>query len=323
MIAKFINCRSAAVYAAGHFLVDFSCAFVMFSRQPDPIWFLVYNFLAFAMQFPIGILADRYANNRMFAIVGIALVLAGVMPFPVILSMLLVGLGNAAYHIGGGRDALLRSRRLTPLGIFVSPGAVGIYLGSLMSREQRLQLILPVLLLVCMTLIHIFCSGEKVFSRIRKPIPVTLGLMSIIVLIRSFAGMSMTTPWKSGVYLFAAAVGAAFGKTLGGVLADRFGIRKCGCFSLMISALLFCFPGSGLAGVFGVLFFNMTMPITLRRAADALPGAEGAAFGLLTLGLFIGFLPKAFGITISPYLGAVLSVLSAIALMLDREKRNV
>ena len=41
------------------------------------------------MQFPMGILADRYANNRMFAIVGIALVLAGVLPFPVILSVLL------------------------------------------------------------------------------------------------------------------------------------------------------------------------------------------------------------------------------------------
>ena len=302
--------------------MDFSCAYVMFSRQPDPVWFLVYNFLAFAIQFPFGILADRYGNNRLFAALGIGLVVLGILPFPVILSVLLAGLGNAAYHIGGGRDALLRSRRLTALGVFISPGAVGIYLGSLMSREPRLQFILPVLLLVCMALIHFFCSGEKVFSRIRKPIPVTLGLMSIIVMIRSFAGMSMAAPWKSGIFLFAVAVGAALGKTLGGVLADRFGIRKCGCISLMVSALLFCFPSSGPAGVLGVLFFNMTMPMTLRRAADALPGAEGAAFGLLTLGLFIGFLPRAFGISISPYLGALLSVLSAIALMLDREKQN-
>ena len=74
--------RSAAAYAAGHFLVDFSCAYRMFSLQADPIWFLLYNFLAFAVQFPLGYLADRLGNNRFFALTGISLVFAGIFPFP-------------------------------------------------------------------------------------------------------------------------------------------------------------------------------------------------------------------------------------------------
>ena len=44
-----------------------------------------------------------------------------------------------------------------------------------------------------------------------------------------------------------------------------------------------------------MFLFNMTMPVTLHRAAMLLPGHRGFAFGLLTFGLFLGFLPAAFG----------------------------
>lgn len=314
--------RSAAIYAAGHFLVDFSCAYIMFSRLPDPVWFLVYNFLAFAIQFPTGILADKLGNNRLFAVTGIVLVLAGFFPFPVIAGVVLIGLGNAAYHIGGGREALLKTDKLSALGIFVSPGALGIWLGSHLSGVNGVGYLLPVLLLGLMGLVISFCDGNKILSRPGKPFPVTLLLMGMVVLIRSFVGISMVTPWKIGPYVFAAAVGAALGKAIGGILSDRFGLRKCGFFSLLAASLLFCFTESPLAGILGVVLFNMTMPITLRRAADAIPGAEGAAFGLLTLGLFAGFLPGSFGITVSPYAGALLSFISAVLLLLDRRKQN-
>ena len=39
----------------------------------------------------------------------------------------------------------------------------------------------------------------------------------------------------------------------------------------------------------------MSMPITLRAAADALPGLKGFGFGLLTFALFLGFLPTWLG----------------------------
>ena len=50
-------------------------------------------------------------------------------------------------------------------------------------------------------------------------------------------------------------------------------------------------------GLSGVLFFNMTMPVTLYELYRRLPGNSGAAFGLLTFALYLGFLPVYTGMT--------------------------
>ena len=88
--------------------------------------------------------------------------------------------------------------------------------------------------------------------------------------------------------------------------------------SLVLAALLFLLPDAGFAGVLGVLLFNMTMPITLRQACKAVPGMEGFGFGLLTFGLFLGYIPSAFGISFAPWIGALLSLGCAGLLWLDK-----
>ena len=59
----------------------------------------------------------------------------------------------------------------------------------------------------------------------------------------------------------------------------------------------------------------MSMPITLRGAADALPGMPGFSFGLLTFALFLGFLPTWLGIP-GPAEGWFLSLGAALSLAL-------
>ena len=44
-------------------------------------------------------------------------------------------------------------------------------------------------------------------------------------------------------------------------------------------------------GILALLLFNMTMPMTLYLLAEHLPHLPGFSFGLLTFGLFLGFLP--------------------------------
>ncbi len=82
------------------------------------------------------------------------------------------------------------------------------------------------------------------------------------------------------------------GKTSGGFLYDKLGGFPAAILSLGLAAVLFCFSGTPVCGCAAVLLFNMTMPLTLRAAADLLPGARGFSFGLLTLALFLGFLPE-------------------------------
>ena len=302
---------SAAVYALGHFLVDLSCALIMLSVGAEIWHFVMYNFLAFAVQMPIGLLADGIGNNRRFALIGVILVVLGFLPCPVIFRVAFVGLGNACYHIGGGRDALLQKGGLTGLGFFVSPGAIGILLGTLCSHIAWLHMVVAAALVICWILVISFCNDCAVFSKKGRFSVPQAAIMMSVVLLRSFVGMSMETPWKIGGFIILGALAAAGGKALGGVLADCFGWKITGTVSLIISGLLFLLPENGMIGIIGVFLFNMSMPITLGQAADSCSGYEGFAFGMLTFGLFLGYLPSVFGITVSSWIGAMLSLISA------------
>lgn len=307
------------LYAAGHFLIDFSCALIMLSRNNSPWHFIAYNFLAFAVQMPIGLLADIFGRNRRFALIGVLLVLVGFLTTLPWLQTVAAGLGNACYHVGGGRDALLNSKGLSGLGIFVSPGAIGIFLGIVWAGNQTAIWTSGILLLLCGILIAAGCSPEKIVLPKGSMKLRSAGLMFLVVILRSLVGMCIETPWKIGIYITLGAVACAFGKALGGILADRLGAKLTGIISLLAAAVLFFLPDIGIAGVLAMLLFNMTMPITLGHAAKSCPGFEGFSFGLLTFGLFLGYVPTAFGISISPYFGAGLSVISAVLLLLDRE----
>jgi len=309
---------TAAVYAVGHFLVDLACALMMLHTLPDPVWFLVYNFCAFAMQMPIGLLSDILGRNRPFALVGIALVLLAACLLPGPLRVIAMGRGNACYHVGGGREALLHDDKMTGLGIFVSPGAVGIYLGTVLAQNETVHIAAFVALAIIAAAAWVCCPGGVKRNPLSRPQPMLAMLMLIVVIVRSLIGLTMESPWKIGIFVMLGALAAAAGKAAGGFLGDKFGSRNASVLSLVLAAVLFLLPDVGIAGVLGVLLFNMTMPITLRRACDAVPGMEGFGFGLLTFGLFLGYLPSAFGITFAPWVGAVLSLACAGLLWLDK-----
>lgn len=311
--------QTAAIYAIGHFLVDFSCSYLLLNRQPEPWLFIVYNFCAFALQMPIGLLADMTGRNRTYALSGIALVLSGLLPLPITARVLLAGIGNACYHVGGGRESLLKDNKLAGLGLFVSPGALGIFLGSFLSTIDWITLPAIALLALLFLLVVRFCNAEKLLRIVRKPDWTTAALMFSVVLLRSFIGMCMQTPWKIGIFAILGAVATAAGKLLGGIAADRLGSRPTGVSSLLLAAVLFLFPNSAIAGIVGCLLFQMTMPVTLKNASLATPGYEGFSFGLLTFALFLGYLPAAAGMHISPTVASLLCVVSA-AMLLHRRK---
>ena len=82
------------------------------------------------------------------------------------------------------------------------------------------------------------------------------------------------------------------GKAAGGFLADRTSPRFAGVGALLLSLPLLCLGWAHpLPGLLGLLFFNMTMPVTLGTVADKLPNAPGLAFGLTAQFLIVGTLP--------------------------------
>ena len=87
----------------------------------------------------------------------------------------------------------------------------------------------------------------------------------------------------------------ALGKTAGGFLMDKTSPRAASALSLGLAAGLYLLCVLPLPGTLAVFLFNMTMPVTLWAVAKVTPGAKGFAFGLLTFGLFLGFLPSWLG----------------------------
>jgi len=301
------------VYSLTHFLVDFACAYLIFHKLYTSYQFyfllLIYNFCAFAMQMPFGLFADRLNKNSLIASAGCCLVAMafGFCNIP-LLAVLLIGIGNSLFHIGGGIEILnLSTEKAAPLGIFVSPGAFGIYFGTILGKLSSFPDFIVIIMLL-LSAVVILSNGFTIkhsFSSENEPVSFhgisqlgvlfAIACLFIVVCMRSYVGMALSFPWKGqgqwGLILVCAVV---LGKAAGGFLADWFGAKKAAILSLGLAALLFLFSDYPAAGVLAVLLFNMTMPITLWAIAQKMKGCKGFAFGILTFGLFLGFLPVYF-----------------------------
>lgn len=304
-----ISKKSLAVYALAHFWMDLSCAFLLFRTLSGganwALCLLLYNFCAFALQMPFGLLADRLNRNGLTAAVGCVLTaFACYLPGDLPVISIIAGVGNALFHLGGGIDVLNgSSKRAAALGVFVSPGALGLYIGTIWGRADTPWLgIAPLGLLVCAAAILCFCPrclGAQRSGNVPLDISAPEGVgvlvpLFLVVVLRSYMGMNQVFPWKSQ-WAIALTLALVLGKTAGGFAMDRFGPQKASAGSLGLAAVLYLASILPIPGILAVFLFNMTMPVTLWAAAKVVPGAKGFAFGLLTFGLFIGFLPSFLG----------------------------
>ena len=292
--------RLVAAYSAAHFAVDLCCAMLVLpaarAASDKAMALLIYNFCAFAMQLPIGVLADRYGGGRYFSAIGCLMVaLGGLLPSPM-LTAVVCGLGNAAFHIGGGADVMAVTEGAKYLGIYVSPGAMGIFLGALASRAGRsFAAFAAFLMLACAAAIMALCRegagpGSPELPRGREQWLRLMSLLAVVTL-RSYGGVIMSFPWRAGAWAWIAALCVVGGKCIGGFASDRFGEVRSATVTLSAAAIALIFSAFPLPGALGLLLFNMSMPVTLYAARDILREGRATAFGLLTLGLFLGMLP--------------------------------
>ena len=300
-----------ALYSVLHFLVDGVCAWAMLGPLAGgPESYLLYNFCAFVLQLPLGAVLDRLGGRKtplLFAGVGCALTLVGAFTGPVLL-----GLGNAAFHVGGGVDVIRDGGRCERLGIFVAPGAMGLYLGGLIAGKSP-WLLLPGAALMGLVLCLIRGPGEISTAPSQKP-PIFLAVSCFaVVVLRSFVGFQVVFPWKTGALAFAAVGAVVLGKMAGGLLAARFGARRVTAASLLLAAAGFLLGDVPVFGLLALLCFNMTMPLTLYALWRRFPGYPGTVFGSLTVALFVGFLPAAFGVELP--IGGVLGSLLSLVLL--------
>ncbi len=268
------------------------------------IYAILYNGFAFAFQLPIGALGDRFGLHRGLAAFGCLLVaLGGLLSSPLPLCIL-IGLGNACFHAGGGREALKRGRGTSgSVGRFVAPGALGIFLGPRLSSLPSF-LFPSILGILAVCLLISRSQGQQaekqhIYSRASSQIRLFLGMgcMFLTVLLRSYMGTILRYRFLNGftaAALFSLCIFA--GKYTGGILADRFSAIKFSTVTQLLGTLLFVFsvwlPWLALPGIF---LFNTSMAITATQLYRAMPQFPGTMFGLTTFSLYLGVLPRLLG----------------------------
>jgi len=268
-----------------------------------------YDWLAFGLQFPLGLLVDRLRLARPSMIVGAAMAALVLAPGPIppLATIIAAGVGNALFHLGAG-GLVLRSAggRAAPAGVFVAPGALGLGLGLWMGRTGRgstfpIYVALAFAVIALITLDKPAAEGQSTPSQSKAaptwpavfPWLVLLMLLLASVAVRSFVGFGACFQCPGGLAVVIGLPAAGFlGKLVGGAVADRLGWLRVSLGALLLSLPLIAFSGGLLAlALPGVLLFQSTMAVTLVAVYALMPRWPATAFGLPCLALIAGAFP--------------------------------
>ena len=295
MEKRFLTANSAA-----HLLVDAVCASAVVSAAAADLLtvFILYNTFAFSTQCVLGLLTDRYGHCRILAPAACFWVaLCGALPLQATWIAVMIGLGNSLFHVSAGSTVMeISDGRAAPLGFFVAPGALGVFAGKVFPWFRTVFCIL-------LTLTALWLLAEYRLER-KQPVSVPdeeeptreyLGmalLLLLAVMTRAIGGSvavisRQLMTWQNALLIFTVFAG----KSLGGIISDRIGIRKMTGISLPIAAILILITGrSFTAGTVGQFLLNLSMPVTLFLIYRCLPKAPGFSFGLAASALWPGTL---------------------------------
>jgi FSR family fosmidomycin resistance protein-like MFS transporter len=306
-----------AFYGVIHALVDAACvtAVVRASHgstvgDMGAFWTVAgYDWLAFGLQFPLGLLVDRLRLARPSMIVGAAMAALVLAPGPIppLATIIAAGVGNALFHLGAG-GLVLRSAggRAAPAGVFVAPGALGLGLGLWMGRTGRgstfpIYVALAFAVIALVTLDKPVAESRSPPSQLEAaptrptvfPWLILLMLLLASVAVRSFVGFGACFQCPGGLAVVIGLPAAGFlGKLVGGMVADRLGWLRVSVGALLLSLPLIAFSGGSLfLALPGVLLFQSTMAVTLVAVYALMPRWPATAFGLPCLALVAGAFP--------------------------------
>lgn len=292
-------------------VVSYALFYLRFQSHMVTFFVILYDFFAFCPQLLVG---DFYNRNKKtnIGLIGAAFFVAAILlakfdNFNIyLLSVLLLAIGNAFLHVCGAvATASVSQNKIFPSSLFVAGGTFGIIIGKYLAniKINTYYLFIPILIIVFISIFTAkrWCKSKVEYINVdiinkKYSFAVILLIAIIVVMVRSYMGFVIPINWKSEFYhsiLLFTFLG--IGKAIGGLLCDKFGYK----FVATISTLL-CVPfiiiGKDFmfASLFGMLLFSMTMSITYAMALSIIKNNPGVAFGVTTIGLFLGAVPVFF-----------------------------
>lgn len=344
-VLKEKNITCGYLYFYVHFVVEVVCFYFLSKISNSPIIWLVpfiYDAFAFVPQSIIGYLSDKHIRFNA-SMIGIILLFLGIFLFSFFeinkfILLFIVCFGNAFIHVGGAINTLKNSYgHLSHSAIFVAGGSFGVISGRLLAKTfLPSYFLLPLILSMIPFVLYAETFNNKDsncdnfnYVNNKRNYGIIIFLTILVVIVRGYMGYGIPTSWNKtvlqNVYLFFI---MGLGKALGGILSDAFGIRRVALGSTIL-AIPFLIIGDNLMfiSLVGVMFFSMTMSITLGILVSCLKKTPGLAFGLTTIGLFLGTAPiffiKIVDKTFNVVLIIVLSLLCTVILNYVLKKNEV
>lgn len=292
-----------------HFIVEIASFYFLSTVTGNSkfVWLIpfVYDGMAFVPQALIGYINDKYPKVIVGLFGTVLFVIAYLIYFctssSIFVSLIILCIANALLHINGAEVTLKASKgKLSHSAIFVAGGSFGVITGRLLAKS-----IIPfwAIIIITLTMIPFILLAQKYsengncknFNYSNKNInPMCIVLLAtLVVIIRGYMGYGIPTSWNKTTIqtvIFFCIMG--LGKALGGILSDCFGIRKVAVLSTVLSIPFLCLGDKVMiVSLIGVMFFSMTMAITLGILVSVLKNKPGLAFGFTTIGLFLGTAP--------------------------------
>lgn len=280
----------------------------------------MYNFFAFAMQFPFGILMDESQSlNRCGFFLGsfltLASVLAAILGFAGWFILASACIGNALFHLTAGKYLLEKNNGHSGvIGLFIATGALGLMVGQLWVFKAA-QICLSVnALILALCIMSVACkewkvSGQKmedlcVLARQQFGVQRKCNVWKIFIVKLILLGLFVLIAWRGWLGLFVSGrsaggcallmiIGAIVtfsGKIVGGYIAEYVGRWKVVIASVAGSVILayFCNPSWVVAWFVLVFVAQLATGPVLSLVYDMTDRRGGRAFGLNCLGLFAG-----------------------------------
>lgn len=299
-----IQYNRAASFGLAHgindFLAGYLLAFLSTHHLDNKLvffTFLTYSVIAFAGQLPVGILLDKFQRIRGFSLLGILAMILAVLiaPFHLFTAIVFSGLASALIHVCGGTVCYLSSQNnATLMGMFASPGVVGLVLGGVLgaltqSVYATWWIWIPLLLLLLWMLRLQFPSYKLIKTEHPQAGQLILEQHDffMIVLLAAIAFRSLL--WnivhlmslEDHFWLLGLGISAGIGKLVGGYLSFKFNWKNYILFS-MLAAVLFLNIDRGNFWLFciGVALLQSALPVTVLLMQNFFRTQPATAAGL-------------------------------------------
>jgi len=290
--------RKYITLGIGHGINDCIAGFIigsLFYRHYTPlqlgVFTLLYNILAFGGQLAIARLVEVYFLPKKYLLITFVFLLFSLLFLNIApqLAILFSGIASALFHVTGGMEATRSDHRSIGIGIFASPGIVGLIAGGWLAYIHFNFIPVAVVLCVAFILAVLFFYKSNTISlneareqsTLEKHDLVMCILITVISLRSCVWDIVQLMQQGNYVWLMIIAIAAMCGKIAGGVLADKIGHKRYTLFALLLSIpFLTIFKKHLLSLCIGVFLLQSTIPATTVMILQQVKRRPGVAISL-------------------------------------------